>query len=46
MICLPGATSVWAQISAGEVVSFQTFLTGELLGLGGATEGTALDDTR
>nr|WP_281429847.1 2-dehydro-3-deoxygalactonokinase [Sulfitobacter faviae] len=33
VICLPGATSVWAQISAGEVVSFQTFLTGELLAL-------------
>jgi len=48
VICLPGATSVWAQISAGEVVSFQTFLTGELLGhLGQGTpaEGTALDDT-
>lgn len=48
VICLPGATSVWAQVSAGEVVSFQTFLTGELLGhLGQGTpaEGTALDDT-
>lgn len=48
VICLPGWTSVWAQISAGEVVSFQTFLTGELLGhLGQGTpaEGTALDDT-
>ncbi|KZY52694.1 2-keto-3-deoxy-galactonokinase [Sulfitobacter sp. KE29] len=48
VICLPGATSVWAQISAGEVVSFQTFLTGELLALlgdGPPAEGTALDDT-
>ena len=48
VICLPGATSVWAQISAGEVVSFQTFLTGELLDLlgdGTPAEGTALDDT-
>lgn len=48
VICLPGATSVWAQISAGEVVSFQTFLTGELLahlGQGTPAEGTALDDT-
>ena len=29
-LCLPGARSAWAQISAGEIVSFQTFLTGEL----------------
>lgn len=32
-ICLPGTHSKWAQISAGEVVSFQTFLTGELYAL-------------
>ena len=32
-ICLPGTHSKWAQISAGEVVSFQTFLTGELFAL-------------
>lgn len=32
-ICLPGTHSKWCQISAGEVVSFQTFLTGELFGL-------------
>lgn len=32
-ICLPGTHSKWAQVSAGEVVSFQTFLTGELYAL-------------
>lgn len=32
-ICLPGTHSKWCQISAGEVVSFQTFLTGELFAL-------------
>jgi 2-dehydro-3-deoxygalactonokinase len=30
VICLPGTHSKWAQVSAGEVVSFQTFMTGEL----------------
>jgi 2-dehydro-3-deoxygalactonokinase len=30
VLCLPGTHSKWAQISAGEVVSFQTFMTGEL----------------
>ena len=30
VICLPGTHTKWAQISAGEVVSFQTFLTGEM----------------
>lgn len=33
VLCLPGTHSKWAQISAGEVVSFQTYLTGELFGL-------------
>jgi 2-dehydro-3-deoxygalactonokinase len=33
VICLPGTHSTWAHISAGEVVSFQTFLTGELFDL-------------
>jgi len=33
VICLPGTHSKWALISAGEVVSFQTFMTGELFGL-------------
>lgn len=32
-ICLPGTHSKWAQISADEVVSFQTFLTGEMFAL-------------
>lgn len=32
-VCLPGTHSKWAQISAGEVVSFQTFMTGELFSL-------------
>lgn len=30
VICQPGAQTSWAQVSAGEVVSFQTFLTGDL----------------
>ena len=33
VICLPGTHSKWVQISAGEVVAFQTFLTGELFAL-------------
>ncbi|MFN4153923.1 MAG: 2-dehydro-3-deoxygalactonokinase [Paracoccaceae bacterium] len=33
VMCLPGTHSKWAQISAGEVVSFQTFMTGELFAL-------------
>lgn len=31
--CLPGTHSKWAHVSAGEVVSFTSFLTGELFGL-------------
>ncbi|WP_108815434.1 2-dehydro-3-deoxygalactonokinase [Loktanella sp. Alg231-35] len=30
VICLPGTHTKWAHISAQEVVSFQTFMTGEL----------------
>ncbi|KIN60690.1 2-dehydro-3-deoxygalactonokinase DgoK [Sulfitobacter noctilucae] len=30
VICLPGDTTLWVQISAGEVVSFQTYLSGTL----------------
>ena len=30
VICLPGTHTKWAHISAGEIVSFQTFMTGEL----------------
>ena len=33
VLCLPGTHSKWVHISAGEVVSFQTFLTGELFAL-------------
>lgn len=33
VICLPGTHSKWAHISAGEVISFQTYLTGELFAL-------------
>ncbi len=33
VICLPGTHTKWAQISAQEVVSFQTFMTGELFEL-------------
>lgn len=32
-MCLPGTHSKWAQISAGEVVSFQTYMTGEMFAL-------------
>lgn len=33
VFCLPGTHSKWAQVSAGEVVSFQTYMTGELFAL-------------
>lgn len=33
VMCLPGTHTKWVQISAGEVVSFRTFLTGEMYGL-------------
>jgi 2-dehydro-3-deoxygalactonokinase len=33
VLCLPGTHSKWAHISADEVVSFQTYLTGELFEL-------------
>lgn len=33
VICLPGTHSKWVHLSAGEVVSFQTFLTGEIFAL-------------
>ncbi|MEX0317396.1 MAG: 2-dehydro-3-deoxygalactonokinase [Ruegeria sp.] len=36
VICLPGTHTKWAQISAGEVVSFRTFMTGELFELLGS----------
>jgi 2-dehydro-3-deoxygalactonokinase len=33
VLCLPGTHSKWVQVSAGEVVSFQTFMTGEMFEL-------------
>jgi 2-dehydro-3-deoxygalactonokinase len=33
VLCLPGTHSKWAHVSAGEVVSFQTCMTGELFAL-------------
>lgn len=33
ILCLPGTHSKWVQMSAGEVVSFQTFMTGEMFAL-------------
>jgi 2-dehydro-3-deoxygalactonokinase len=33
VLCLPGTHSKWARISAGEVVSFASFMTGELFAL-------------
>ncbi len=33
VLCLPGTHSKWVHISAGEIVSFRTALTGELFGL-------------
>jgi 2-dehydro-3-deoxygalactonokinase len=40
VICLPGTHTKWVQVSAGEVVSFQTFMTGELFAL--LSEGSVL----
>ncbi|WP_428544009.1 2-dehydro-3-deoxygalactonokinase [Profundibacter sp.] len=33
VVCLPGTHSKWVRISAGEVVGFTTFMTGELFAL-------------
>ncbi|MCK8464983.1 2-dehydro-3-deoxygalactonokinase [Aliiroseovarius sp. S1339] len=33
ILCLPGAHTKWVHISAGEIVSFRTFITGELFAL-------------
>ena len=33
VICLPGTHTKWAHVSAGEIVSFRTFMTGELFAL-------------
>lgn len=33
ILCLPGTHTKWAEVSAGEVVSFRTFMTGELFAM-------------
>ena len=33
ILCLPGTHTKWVQVSAGEVVSFRTYMTGELFAL-------------
>ena len=33
IVCLPGTHTKWAEVSAGEIVSFRTFMTGELFAL-------------
>ena len=33
VLCLPGTHTKWAQVSAGEIVSFRTFMTGEMFAL-------------
>lgn len=33
VLCLPGTHTKWAHISAGEIVSFRTFMSGELFAL-------------
>ena len=33
VICLPGTHTKWVHVSAGEIISFQTFMTGELFSL-------------
>ena len=40
VLCLPGTHTKWVRISAGEVVSFQTFMTGEMFAL--LAEGSVL----
>jgi len=33
VVCLPGTHTKWAQVNAGKIVSFRTFMTGELFAL-------------
>ncbi|RME15487.1 MAG: 2-dehydro-3-deoxygalactonokinase [Alphaproteobacteria bacterium] len=33
IVCLPGTHSKWVHVSAGEIVSFRTYMTGEIYGL-------------
>ena len=51
VLCLTGPHSKWVHVSAGEVVSFQTYLTGEMFDLlaersilHGAVDGAGWDD--
>jgi 2-dehydro-3-deoxygalactonokinase len=46
VLCLPGTHAKWVQISAGEVVSFRTFMTGELFDLLSGAIGPAPFDRR
>lgn len=43
VICLPGVQTAWVHVSAGEVVSFQSFVTGEILDLMLDRAGLALE---
>jgi 2-dehydro-3-deoxygalactonokinase len=40
VICLPGTHSKWVHVSAGEIISFRTFMTGELFDV--ISKGTVL----
>ncbi len=33
VLCMPGTHTKWVQVSAGEIVSFRTFMTGEMFAL-------------
>ncbi|SEO03741.1 2-dehydro-3-deoxygalactonokinase [Salinihabitans flavidus] len=51
VVCITGARSVWAHVSAGEVISFRSFVSGILAGalsagdpVGGAGFDTALEE--
>ncbi|MGR3468099.1 MAG: 2-dehydro-3-deoxygalactonokinase [Shimia sp.] len=33
IVCLPGTHTKWVEVSAGEIVSFQTYMTGEVFSL-------------
>ena len=43
VVCLPGTHTKWVHLSAGEIVSFRTFMTGELFGLLQRVFGSARD---
>ena len=51
VLCMPGTHNKWVRLSAGEVVGFRTFMTGELFGLLSAqsvlrhsVQGTRMDN--